>query len=70
MKSTSSIVQEVLLTREEAANILNLKPQTLASWACRSLHLPVVKCGRAVRYKLSDLQKFIKRRTAIADLGE
>ncbi len=53
-----------LLTRQEAAEFLGLKPQTLAKWAVTGAHLPMVKVGtRSVRYKLSDLQQFIKDRT-------
>ena len=57
----SSIVHDdKLLTRLEAAEILQLRPQTLAVWAMTGLHLPVVRIGaRTVRYRLSDVQKFI-----------
>ena len=44
-----------LLTREEAAQLLALRPQTLARWAMDGQHLRIVKLGRTVRYKLSDV---------------
>jgi excisionase family DNA binding protein len=53
-----------LLTRKEAAEYLGLKPQTLATWAITGRYgLPVVKCGRAVRYRLSDLENWLSART-------
>ena len=52
-----------LLTRVEAAKILGLKPQTLAAWAMTGRHLPFVKIGRAVRYKLADVKEFIDQQT-------
>ncbi len=52
-----------LLTRQEAAEFLGLKPQTLNKWGMTAEHLSYVKVGRVVRYKLSELQRFIKDRT-------
>jgi hypothetical protein len=52
-----------LLTREQAAAYLGVKPQTLAGWATTKRYdLPMVKIGRnIVRYRLSDLQAFAAR---------
>jgi excisionase family DNA binding protein len=53
-----------LLSREEAASFLGVKKSTLEVWSCsKRYHLPYVKIGRLVRYKLSDLHAFIDRRT-------
>ena len=52
-----------LLTRKEAAAFLGLAEQTLAVWGMSGRHLPVVKVGRSVRYKLRDLQKFVQEQT-------
>ncbi len=52
-----------LLSRKEAAEFLNLQPQTLACWGMDGRHLPVVKLGRTVRYKQSDLEAFVARQT-------
>ena len=53
-----------LLTREEAAAYLGIKPGTLAVWRTRKRYnLPVVKVGSLVRYRRSDLEKFLDRRT-------
>jgi excisionase family DNA binding protein len=57
-------VTSPLLTREQAAEYLNNKPQTLAVWHSTGRYaLPVVKVGRSVRYRLSDLEAFVASRT-------
>jgi len=54
-----------LLTRKEAADLLGLKPQTLAKWAMTGQHLPVIRIGKkAVRYCSEEIESFIKRNTA------
>lgn len=53
-----------LLTREEAAEFLRVKPQTLAMWhSTKRYRLPVVKVGRLAMYRVSDLEQFIESRT-------
>lgn len=53
-----------LLSRKEAAYYLNIAPQTLAVWACqRRNSLPLIKIGRHVKYRQSDLDAFIARNT-------
>lgn len=53
-----------LLTREEAAEFLRVKPQTLAMWhSTKRYSLPVVKVGRLAMYRLTDLEQFIESRT-------
>jgi excisionase family DNA binding protein len=52
---------ENLLTREEAAKFLGIKPQTLAMWHSKKTHnLPCYKVGRLVKYKKKDLINFIE----------
>jgi excisionase family DNA binding protein len=48
-----------LITRKEAAEILGLKPNTLAVWATEKRNLPYYKIGSSVKYKLSDIEQFI-----------
>jgi excisionase family DNA binding protein len=49
-----------LLNRKEAAAYLGVKEQTLACWACAGrYHLPFVRVGRLVKYRLQDLDAFI-----------
>jgi len=53
-----------LLSRKEAADFLGVREDTLAVWkSTQRYQIPVVKVGRLVRYRLSDLIDFIDRRT-------
>lgn len=57
---------EELLDRRAAAKYLGgtkpLNPGTLAVWDCTKRHdLKPVKVGRSVRYRRSDLDKFLER---------
>ena len=64
MSLSDQFTRPALFTREEAATYLGIKPQTLALWACTKRYdLPFVKVGRAVRYRLADLDAFIESRT-------
>ena len=57
-----------LLSPVEAAQFLGVAPQTLAIWRCEKRYpLPYVKIGALVRYRLSDLEHFIVRRTEPAE---
>jgi excisionase family DNA binding protein len=50
-----------LLCRTEAAAYLCISPKTLESDVTRKrLHIPFVRLGRAVRYRLSDLNNWIE----------
>lgn len=52
---------EQLLTETEAARFLRLAPGTLAVWRSRRRYnLPFVHVGRCIRYRLSDLQQWVK----------
>lgn len=52
-----------LLSEREAADILNVKPNTLAAWRCtKRVEGPrYVKMGGAVRYPMAELEAFIAR---------
>lgn len=63
MSSTETIGADRLLTTAEAAAFLTLKKQTLNKWRMNGEHLRFVRVGRAIRYRLSDLQQFIEDRT-------
>jgi excisionase family DNA binding protein len=53
-----------LLTRIQAAEYIGVKPQTLAIWATTGRYnLPMIKVGRLAKYRRSDLDKFLERRT-------
>mgnify|MGYP003491382956 CR=1 FL=1 len=52
-----------LFTREQAADYLGVKTQTLSLWACTGRYdLPFIKVGRSVRYKRADLDAFLDSR--------
>lgn len=51
---------ERLLTRREAAEHLGFAPQTLARYAWLGKGPAVVKVGRSVRYRLADLEEWVK----------
>lgn len=55
---------QFLLTDKEAAAYLNLSPSTLAVWRCtKRQDLPFIKLGRAVRYRQTDLDKWLESQT-------
>jgi hypothetical protein len=57
-----------LLTRKQASDFLGVTEGTLAVWACtRRYNLPFVKVGRCVKYRLSDLERFLAERTIGGD---
>jgi hypothetical protein len=56
---------EPLLNRKSAARYLNVAPGTLAVWDCTKRYdLKPIKVGRSVKYRKSDLDKFLEERLA------
>lgn len=54
-----------LLTTEQAAQILGLRPQTLALWRSSRRHeLRYLKVGRLVRYRRGDLEHWLDSRAS------
>lgn len=52
-----------LLTREQAAEVLGVQVQTLATWASQGKYdLPFVKVGKCVRYERDDLERWLQSR--------
>jgi excisionase family DNA binding protein len=51
------------LKRSEAAAYLNLQKSTLEAWAVRGGGPAFVKFGRAVRYRIADLDAWAESRT-------
>jgi excisionase family DNA binding protein len=50
-----------LLTPKQAAEYLGVKENTLAVWrSTKRYELPFIKIGRSIRYRVSDLENFIK----------
>ena len=53
-----------LLTREEAAEYLGVKPQTLGAWKTSGRYnLPMIKVGRLCKYRREDLDRWLASRT-------
>lgn len=54
---------EKLLTRKEVAAILRIKPRALYNYTAPRGPLPCVRFDRNVRYKSSDVEKWIEENT-------
>lgn len=49
---------------DEAAQYLGLSPGTLPVWRCNGRHaIPFIRVGRAIRYRKSDLDRWLESRT-------
>jgi Helix-turn-helix domain len=70
--SNSTVVDATdrFITRREFAGLLGVKDETLAQWAWRgSPEIPYFRCGRVVRYRIKDVQRFIDQRMATSAAG-
>ncbi|QEL14653.1 helix-turn-helix domain-containing protein [Limnoglobus roseus] len=57
------IPEQHLLTEDEAANLLRVKPNTLATWRMSGRYnLPFVRVGRAIRYRAADVTAWVDSR--------
>ena len=52
-----------LLKEADVAGLLGLAPITLRCWRSHGKGPPYVKVGEAVRYRLSDLERWLGERT-------
>ncbi len=53
-----------LLTTQEVAELLGVSVATLEVWRCTGrTALPFVKVGRCVRYRLSDVERWLESQT-------
>ena len=55
-----------LLTVEQAAALLGVKPSTIRAWLLRRKNLPCVHVGRSVRIPAEAVSQFIERNTVPA----
>jgi excisionase family DNA binding protein len=61
--ATASVSSE-LLTRQQAAEFLGVRPQTLSVWKLTGRYaLPAIKVGSKLRYRRSDLERWLDSRT-------
>lgn len=60
----SSYLTDPLLSPEAAAQYIGVAGNTLSVWRCMGRYdIPFIKVGRLVRYRKSDLDAFLDRRT-------
>jgi len=60
-----------LLDENRAAEILGITAGTLSVWRCTKRYdLKYVRVGRAIRYRLADIERFIESRTVGAAATE
>ena len=52
-----------LLSVQETAERLGLKPATIRAWLLRRKNLPFVRCGRAVRIPAEAVETFVNQNT-------
>lgn len=57
----------VLLNEDEVARRLNLSVRTLQAWRIRGVGPAFVRCGRAIRYQPSAVEKWMDARTVMAE---
>ena len=61
------VLNDNLLTTAEAAAMLHIKQGTLEVWRVNKRYaLPFVRVGRNIRYRRSDLLRFVEQRTEAA----
>ncbi len=64
-------LSHTLITRKQAAELLDCSEGTLSIWACTKRYpLPYIKIGRKVRYRLEDVQNFIDNNLNLFDKKE
>ena len=51
-----------LLTTDEVADLLNVKPSTIRKWVHLE-QIPVVRLGRAVRFRVEAVEKWVNERS-------
>lgn len=64
IKNTEVVKMDKLLTSKETAKVLGISSRTLDVW--RSIgrsHVPFIKVGRSVRYRMSDIENYIQQQT-------
>ncbi|MCR5563816.1 MAG: helix-turn-helix domain-containing protein [Desulfovibrio sp.] len=53
----------VLITEKQASEATGINLKTLRKWRYFNIHLPYIKIGRSVRYRLSDIRAYIDKMT-------
>lgn len=55
--------KQILLTEDEVSRIFNISKNTLRSDRFKGSGLPYIKIERRVRYKVSDIEKYLAANT-------
>jgi excisionase family DNA binding protein len=55
--------RDPLFTEVQAAEFLNLSVRTLQAWRVTGSKIPFIRCGRAIRYRSSDLAAWVSANT-------
>ncbi len=62
-------MSDILLTETQVAELLQIKPATLKRWRWSGIGPTFCKIGGSVRYKRSELERFIADSTHDAHMG-
>ncbi len=54
---------DMVMDEKQVAKLLSVSPKTLRNWRYLGRGPAFIKLGRTVRYKISDLDKYIKKIT-------
>jgi hypothetical protein len=63
MRPALTATEDELVTEVEIADFLKLSTRTLQSWRINNDGPPFVRVGRAIRYRLRDVVRWIEART-------
>jgi predicted DNA-binding transcriptional regulator AlpA len=63
MRPTLNTSDDAILTEVEIADFLKLSTRTLQSWRVKNDGPPFIRVGRAIRYRLRDVVRWIEERT-------
>ena len=69
MKRKGFIMSDILLTENQVAELLQIKPATLKRWRWSRVGPTFCKIGGSIRYKRSELEKFIAGSTHSAQIA-
>jgi len=61
-----NVISPELLTVEEAANYLRIAPGTLYNWRHAGRGPKATNVGRSLRYRRSDLEKWLEQLSSVA----
>jgi predicted DNA-binding transcriptional regulator AlpA len=51
--------QQALMSAEELSALIGVETKTLANWRCQAKGPKSLKVGRLVRYRMSDVEKWL-----------